>query len=117
MNGNHGNGDVWVVKINSPPSTPHKLSGPKSGYIRKAYIYSTSATDPDGDKIKYTFDWGDGTNSVSGFVDSGERVASSHRWIEPGKYCIKGTCLAPSACSLDAGLLDESMTINKFAQI
>ncbi len=89
VSGNHGNGDVWVVKINSPPSTPRKPSGPKSGYVRKAYIYSTSATDPDGDKIKYTFDWGDGTNSVSGFVDSGERVASSHRWIEPGKYCIK----------------------------
>ena len=67
VNGNHGNGDVWVVKINSPPSTPHKLSGPESGYIRKAYIYSTSATDPDGDKIKYTFDWGDGTNSVIRF--------------------------------------------------
>lgn len=89
VSGNHGNGDVWVVKLNSQPSTPHRLSGPESGYVGKAYTYSATATDPDGDKIKYTFDWGDGTKSVTGFVDSGERAYESHRWMEPGKYCVR----------------------------
>lgn len=89
VSGNHGNGDVWVVKLNSPPCTPHKPSGPKCGYVKKTYVYATSATDPDRDKIKYTFDWGDGTTSVTGFVDSGERAAASHRWMEPGEYRVK----------------------------
>lgn len=89
VSGNHGNGDVWAVKLNSPPCTPHKPSGPKCGYVRKAYVYSTSSTDLDGDKIKYTFNWGDGTTSVTGFVDSGERIAASHRWMQAGKYCVK----------------------------
>jgi len=40
---------------NNPPNTP-RLSGPTSGYKGTPYSYSTSAEDPDGNGIKYTFD-------------------------------------------------------------
>ncbi len=89
VSGNHGNGDAWAIKIDAPPSTPDRPSGPSSGFIRKAYRYSTSAIDPDGEKIKYTFDWGDGTISVTRLIDSGERAAASHRWIRPGNYRVR----------------------------
>jgi len=88
VSGNHGNGDAWAVKLDAPPSTPNKPSGPGSGFIRRPYHYTTSAIDPDGEQIKYTFDWGDGTTSVTGLTDSGKRAAAAHRWHKPGKYRV-----------------------------
>ncbi|MCD6390813.1 MAG: PKD domain-containing protein [Dehalococcoidia bacterium] len=76
-NGNHAPGD---------PSSP---SGPSSGYIGTSYTYSTSATDPDGDQVKYTFDWDDGTTSETGFVSSGSTTSKSHSWSNPGTYYVK----------------------------
>jgi len=38
------------------PFAPQKPSGPTEGKIGESYTYSTSATDPDGDKIKYGWD-------------------------------------------------------------
>jgi len=81
--------NALTVAINTPPNTPDRPSGPRSGCIRKAYTYSTSAIDPDGDQIKYTFDWGDGTTSKTGLVDSGKRAHASHRWFKPGIYRVK----------------------------
>jgi len=81
--------NALTVAVNTPPSTPDRPSGPRSGHIRKVYTYSTSATDPDGDQIKYTFDWGDGTTSKTGLIDSGERAYASHRWSKPGIYRVK----------------------------
>ena len=73
---------------NNPPNTP-RLSGPTSGYKGTSYSYSTSAEDPDGNGIKYTFDWGDFTTSATEFVDSGETASLSHDWAKPGEYSIR----------------------------
>jgi len=89
VSGNHGNGDAWAVKLDAPPSTPNTPSGPRSGFIRRPYRYSTSAIDPDGEQIKYTFDWGDGTTSVTGLIDSGKRAIASHLWFKPGNYRVR----------------------------
>jgi hypothetical protein len=89
VSGNHGSGDAWAVKLDAPPSTPNKPSGPRSGFIRRPYRYSTSAIDPDGEQIRYTFDWGDGTTSVTGLIDSGKRAIASHRWFKPGNYRVR----------------------------
>ena len=74
---------------NNPPNVPNCPSGQNSGYIRTSYSYSTSAEDPDGDGIKYTFDWGDFTTSATEFVDSGETASLSHDWAKPGDYRIR----------------------------
>jgi hypothetical protein len=74
---------------NNPPNVPNRPSGQNSGYIRTSYSYSTSAEDPDEDKIKYTFDWGDFTTSATEFVDSGETASLSHDWAKPGDYRIR----------------------------
>ena len=77
-----------ITRANNPPSTP-LLSGPTSGYIGTSYRYSISAEDPDGDDIKYAFDWGDDTTSETEFLKSGEIIAQSHAWDEPGEYHIR----------------------------
>ena len=81
---------VLTVKIeeNSPPNTP-ALEGPTSGEIDELLQYTAYATDDDGDKIKYYFDWGDGTGEWTGLVDSGETISKSHRWDSPGTYIVR----------------------------
>lgn len=79
---------VWIT-INTPPNTPSAPLGPSSGAFEMPYSYSTSATDPDGDKIKYTFDWGDGSTSETGLVNSGTNVKSPHIWYKNDTYFVR----------------------------
>jgi len=74
--------------LNAPPDTPTTPSGPASGVVGTPYGYSTSATDPDGDFVKYTFDWGDGNKSETGYVSSGVPDSSSHVWSRAGMYNV-----------------------------
>jgi len=75
--------------INNPPNMSTMPSGPNTGKIGRTYRYTTSATDPDGDTLKYTFDWGDGVTSMTRSVKSGISAGSSHTWGKAGKYQIK----------------------------
>jgi len=74
---------------NRPPNTPSTPSGPTTGYTATVYSFTTSATDPDGNHLQYTFDWGDGSNTTIGFFASGSPVSASHTWSQVGTYSIK----------------------------
>jgi hypothetical protein len=65
--------------------------GPTTGETGLSYSFSTSATDPDGDQVKYGWDWnGDGTiDNWSGFYNSGSTSSMSHTWTNPGTYHVK----------------------------
>jgi len=85
---------VWHFKtkpyINHKPNTPSKPSGPNSGYTNTSYSFSTSATDPDNDNLKYQFDWGDGNKTdTAEYYSSGVKATASHVWNKPGIYEIK----------------------------
>ena len=82
---------LWPAStaVNNPPNMPTMPSGPGTGKIGRTYRYTTSATDPDGDMLKYTFDWGDGVTSVTRSVKSGISASSSHTWAKAGTYQIK----------------------------
>ena len=82
------------VKPNTPPNAPVAPTGTISGITRTTYVYLTSATDPDGDRVKYTIDWGDGTaQSQTGFVNSGLRSGASHSWSTAGTYQVKASAM------------------------
>ncbi len=72
--------EVTGAASNNPPATPSVPSGSTSGSSGTSYSYSTKATDPDGDKVQYTFDWGDGTTSTTSLVSSGASSSASHKW-------------------------------------
>jgi hypothetical protein len=78
-----------VIIINPTPNTPATPLGPTSGVPGTSYSYSTSATDPISDRIKYTVDWGDGGISETGFVNSGTTVLTPHIWFNNGTYQVK----------------------------
>jgi hypothetical protein len=68
-------------------------SGSISGIVGHSYSYSTSATDPDGDQVQYTFDWGDGSTTLTGIVDSGISVTATHSWSKKGTYKVRAKAI------------------------
>ena len=73
---------------NNPPETPI-ITGPSSGNAGKAYTYTFSSTDPDGDDVYYCVNWSDDTGEVCiGPFASGEEVTTTHTWPEQGTYVI-----------------------------
>ena len=76
-------------KVSDPPETPSAPSGPSKGDLGETYSFSATSTDPDGDKIKYVFDWGDEKTSETNFVDSGQAGSASHKWNNGGQYEVR----------------------------
>lgn len=82
---------MLTIIYNNPPRIPIMPLGNASGTPGANYCYYTSATDPDGDQIEYTFDWGDGTTSIIGTVDSGTKANASHSWSKSATYQIRAS--------------------------
>jgi hypothetical protein len=82
-----------AVKIsstpNSPPGKPSTPAGPARGLAGNAYYYSSFTSDANRDRIKYSFDWGDGTTSQTDFLESGKSARLSHVWKTVGIYQVK----------------------------
>jgi uncharacterized repeat protein (TIGR02543 family) len=78
-----------IMIQNRAPNTPSAPSGPATGYTSTSYAFTTSATDPDGNPLRYTFDWGDGTTATTDYVASGSTASASHSWGQPGAHSIK----------------------------
>ena len=68
---------------NRQPNIPAVPSGPSSGLPNTGYIFTASASDPDGDVLDYRFDWGDGVISTWG------AASQSHSWSSTDTYCVR----------------------------
>jgi hypothetical protein len=79
-----------IVTIpNSPPTDPVLTGGPGvNGHKNVSYDFQAVSTDADNDTIKYTFAWGDGQTSTTGFFTSGVSAAESHTWTSAGRFVI-----------------------------
>lgn len=78
-----------VLDFQLPPDTPNIPNGPINTFSGVSYSYTVSTLDPDGDKIKYCWDWGDGSEiEWSKFYNSSEVCSMSHTWINIGKHFI-----------------------------
>ncbi len=77
-----------VSVTNNAPYRPGTPSGPSSGYVGTSYTYSAQTSDPNGHKIRYQFDWGDGHTSTTAYYASGTRVYVSHTWSYGASYGI-----------------------------
>ncbi len=83
--GSSGDGST---QSNSPPAAPSRPAGTNAGTASKSYLYRTSATDPNGDKVSYTFYWSDGTTATTGLMASGAMAYVSHSWLKAGSYRV-----------------------------
>jgi len=75
--------------LNTAPDKPSKPSGPSSGKAGTEYTYSTSTNDADAHRVKYCFDWDDGTTTWTDFYSSGATVSTAHKWSGKGDYSIR----------------------------
>ena len=80
---------VTIDSENTPPNIPSTPYGETNGVTGTLYAYVTSASDPDSDQVKYTYDWGDGETSETTLVSSGSSKIASHSWLNPGTYYVK----------------------------
>jgi len=87
--------DVIIVAVNSQPQA--YLEGPDKTCVDKTISFDASdSEDPDGDSLKYYWDFGDGTTS-----EAGARV--SHAYQQGGTYRVSVTIddKKESRCSTD----------------
>jgi hypothetical protein len=73
------------------PNAPSAPIGPSGGAVGEDYLYSTYAQDPDGDQVRYGWDW-DGNGSVdewSSFSQSGWLDSRWHSWSSSGTYSVR----------------------------
>lgn len=88
--GTPADADAWLdinVQIgnftnNRAPAV--NLTAPATGAARVPITFSASATDPDGDVLSYSWNFGDGSPSVSS-------NSVSHTWVMGGTYTVKVT--------------------------
>jgi hypothetical protein len=99
QNSNAGQSDAFITHIgvpgNNPPQQPMTPSGPINGKVGVSYPYTTSATDPDGDIMRFGWDWnGNGVvdqwdDNGGSWYNSGQLCTTSHSWSTQGTYQIK----------------------------
>jgi photosystem II stability/assembly factor-like uncharacterized protein len=77
-----------TVRANSAPVAP-TLSGPGTATTGVQVTFSVSATDPDGDRVRYLVEWGDSTNDSGALVASGQSVSFPHAWNAKGTYPVR----------------------------
>jgi len=89
--GSHGGvcRDITVYG-NLPPDVRNETPiGIESNYTGVSLTYYIKTADPEGDQIKYYFDWGDGTGEWTDLVHSDEYAYATHSWSYPGNYSIR----------------------------
>jgi hypothetical protein len=73
----------------STPNTPSTPTGPTTVNAGDTATYESTGDDPDGDKIKYIFNWGDGTTTKTDFMSSGETAYVDKKWTSGGTHDVK----------------------------
>lgn len=74
---------VSIETGNNDPEKPTIIAN-DTAFVNEIFTFTVSATDPDGDQVKFGFDWdGDGTiESWSSQVNSGQTLTETHTFTE-----------------------------------
>jgi hypothetical protein len=80
--------DGLLVKFapfeNQRPDKPQRPAGPKNGKPDIEYVFTTSSSDPDGDSLKFLWDWGDG--NYSEILDSSQ---ATYNWSYEDNFHVR----------------------------
>lgn len=114
-----------AVSGNNPPATP-TITGATSGNSNVSYPFNFTASDGDGDTLRYGIDW-DNNGSVdewapgSGHVPSGTQQSSSRSWASNGTFTFQvlaqdfngaNSGWATHSIALSPAVISSDLTIN-----
>ena len=85
----YGDPALSLTPESNPPSKPSTPEGPTSGRINTNHMYTTSSVDPDGNQVRYLFDWGNGDTTFTEYYPSGQTISVSYKWSEQGSFNIR----------------------------
>lgn len=100
-----------VALPNSAPNTP-TITGPTTGVTNTNYQFSISATDANGDQVRYSIDW-DNNGSIDGttlYRESGWAWLPSRSWSSVGTYTFRAR--AEDTYSSTSGWRSHTITIS-----
>jgi hypothetical protein len=89
----------WVARqaptnyLPSAPTAPEWISGEHVVLVEENIGFRSLSTDPDNDKIKIVFVWGDGSSEMSDFVPSGTPITRYHTWSKTGMFEVKAKAI------------------------
>jgi hypothetical protein len=87
----YGNGNIHL-KNYAPPShsvAVRSLNGPSSGDIDVSYQFSASAADSQDHEVRYLFDWGDNTTTLTDYYPSYATINVNHTWSSQDEFSVK----------------------------
>lgn len=95
---------------NTAPDSPEPPQSEEDyGSPNRTYYFTTSALDPDSDKVRFGWDWGDGSvMQWTELYSSGEVISMGHTWNRTGSFEI-------SVIAEDFYGLQSSPTVVEFA--
>lgn len=104
---------TWTDRANTAPVAP-AITGPAADTINLPASYSFSATDPEGDNVRYGVDWNndsvvDSYYPSGGSVSSGASATAAHTWSANGTYTFK--VLATDG-GLSSGWTSKTITVS-----
>jgi len=74
---------------NCPPPRPAPPTGETRGKPGQPYTYTAQVADPDGDQLRYCFDWGDGNTTWTPLLPAGTAATVNYTWAEKGDYAVR----------------------------
>lgn len=88
------------------------ITGPTTGIINTLYTFNAQSTDPEGDQVRYGYDWGmDGTvDTWTSLVNSGTQGNSSNQWGTAGAKTFQ--VLAEDSNGTQSGWSPHTITIS-----
>jgi len=88
-------GELILTESNFPPQN-FVVDAPFVVDAESQVDFVVSASDPEGSRVSYAVDWGDGSDSESEFVPSGQPVVLSHIFSSEGVFDLSFSCVDES---------------------
>ena len=86
--------DPYLIRIGDQPPNKPTINGPQHGMPEKSYTFTFESIDPEGDKVSFDIEWGDGSSVTDyGPFDSGEEIELSHTWTSKDTYTISARAI------------------------
>lgn len=79
----------WVTVYNRAPGIPVLLFAPDTAPVGTPTLCGAVGRDPEGDRIVYDFDWGDGAQTTTARYASGDTCRQYHTWADTGSFAVR----------------------------